>query len=177
MVVIITPTRLEGVYEVRPELLTDERGAFARTSCVKEFGCLGLPADWSQCSISWNDAVHTLRGMHYQTEPHVEHKLVRCTAGRVFDVALDLRPDSPTRLQWHALELSAANRAALYIPPGVAHGFLTLEAGSEVFYQIRGDYHGESARGARWDDPVFAIDWPAVPARISQRDAEYSLFL
>ena len=171
MAVIITPTRLEGVYEVRPELLSDDRGAFARTSCVDEFARFGLPADWTQCSISWNISKHTLRGMHYQAEPHGEHKLVRCTAGRIFDVALDLRAASPTRLQWHALELSAANRAALYIPPGVAHGFLTLEDGSEVFYQIRGNHHPESARGARWDDPVFAIAWPAVPTHISSKDA------
>lgn len=170
---IITPTRLEGVHEVWPELLRDERGAFARTSCVNEFARHNLPADWSQCSISWNIAKHTLRGMHYQSEPYGEHKLVRCTLGKIFDVALDLRPGSPTRLQWHALELSAVNRAALYIPPGVAHGFLTLEEGSEVFYQIRGDHHPGSACGVRWSDPAFAIDWPAVPARVSPRDAEY----
>lgn len=175
MAVIITPTKLEGVYEVWPELLEDERGAFARTSCVDEFARLGLPAGWTQCSISWNIVKHTLRGMHYQAEPHGEHKLVRCTAGRILDVALDLRSNSRTRLQWHALELSAVNRAALYIPPGVAHGFLTLEDGSEVFYQIQGAYHPESARGVRWNDSAFAVNWPAAPSRISRRDAEYPL--
>lgn len=172
---IFTPTPLSGVWEVRPELLEDERGAFARTSCVEEFARRGLPADWSQCSISWNVARHTLRGMHYQAAPYGEHKLVRCTMGRVFDVAVDLRADSPTLCRWHGMELTAANRAALYIPPGVAHGFLTLEDGCEVFYQIREPYQPGAGRGVRWDDPAFAVAWPAAPACIADRDAMYPL--
>ena len=172
---IFTSTALAGVWEVRPELVEDERGAFARVSCNEEFAAHGLPAAWSQCSLSWNPRSGTLRGMHYQAEPYGEHKLVRCTRGRIFDVAVDLRQDSPTRFGWHGLELSAINRAALYIPPGVAHGFLTLEDESEVFYQIREPYQPGYGRGVRWDDPAFGIAWPRNPVCISYRDASYPL--
>lgn len=172
---IFKATPLAGVWEVWPELMEDERGAFARTSCAEEFSSHGLPADWSQCSISWNVKKHTLRGMHYQAAPYGEHKLVRCTMGRIVDVALDLRPDSPTLHQWHALELTAENRTALYIPPGVAHGFLTLEDGCEVYYQIREPYQPGAGRGVRWNDPAFGIQWPANPVCISERDAGYDL--
>jgi dTDP-4-dehydrorhamnose 3,5-epimerase len=175
MAMIFTPTRLPGVWEIWPELLEDERGAFARTSCVEEFSRYGLPADWSQCSISWNIKKHTLRGMHYQAELYGEHKLVRCTMGRVFDVAADLRDASPTLYQWHGLELTAANRAALYIPPGVAHGFLTLEDDCEVFYQIREPYQPGQGRGVRWNDPALGIKWPTEPVCIAERDAKYAL--
>ncbi|WP_319581954.1 dTDP-4-dehydrorhamnose 3,5-epimerase family protein [uncultured Pseudodesulfovibrio sp.] len=169
------PTPLAGVWEIWPEYLEDERGAFARTSCVDEFRAHGLKANWSQCSISWNVRKYTLRGMHYQAAPYGEHKLVRCTMGTVFDVAVDLRTDSATRYQWHSLALSSANRAALYIPPGVAHGFLTLEEHAEVFYQICEPYQPGAGRGVRWDDPAFGIQWPAEPACIADRDATYEL--
>ena len=173
--VIFTPTPLAGVWEIRPELLEDERGAFARTSCNEEFAARGLPAEWSQCSVSWNPRRGTLRGMHYQETPYGEHKLVRCTMGRIFDVAVDLRAGSPTRFAWHGLELSARNRAALYIPPGVAHGFLTLEDDCEVSYQIREPYRPGYARGVRWSDPAFGIQWPERPVCMSERDAGYAL--
>lgn len=175
MAMIFTPTPLEGVWEIRPELKEDERGAFARISCNQEFASHGLLAAWSQCSISWNPRPGTLRGMHYQAEPYGEHKLVRCTMGRIFDVAVDLRKGSPTLFGWHGLELSSSNRAALYIPPGVAHGFLTLEAGSEVFYQIREPYRPGYGRGVRWNDPAFGIVWPQQPVCMADRDAGYPL--
>jgi dTDP-4-dehydrorhamnose 3,5-epimerase len=172
---IFKTTPLEGVWEVWPELHQDERGAFARTSCVEEFARHDLPADWSQCSISWNIRKYTLRGMHYQASPYGEHKLVRCTAGRIFDVAVDLRKDSPTLHRWHGLELTATNRVSLYIPPDVAHGFLTLEDNCEVFYQIREPYQPGFSHGVHWKDPAFAIAWPEDPVCISQKDAEYPL--
>lgn len=173
---MITPTSIGGVYEVQPEMMYDERGAFARVSCVDEFSKYGLPADWSQSSISWNPKQYTLRGMHYQEAPHGEHKLVRCTRGRIYDVAIDLRVDSPTRLQWHAVELTMDNRLAIYIPPGVAHGFQTLEVNSEVLYHIKEPYCREAARGVRWDDPAFSIDWPTQPHCIAEKDTQFPLF-
>ena len=172
---IFTSTPLAGVWEIRPELKEDERGAFARVSCNEEFAAHGLSAAWSQCSISWNPRSGTLRGMHYQRAPYGEHKLVRCTMGRIFDVAVDLRQDSPTRFGWHGLELSSQNRVALYIPPGVAHGFLTLEDDSEVFYQIREPYQPGYGRGVRWNDPALNITWPRKPVCMSDRDASYPL--
>lgn len=172
---IFTPAILEGVWEIYPEMLCDERGAFARTSCDEEFAKNGLIAGWTQCSISVNPRKGTLRGIHFQKAPHGEHKLVRCTRGRIFDVAVDLRPDSPTYCAWHALELSADNHAALYIPPGVGHGFLTLEDDSEVFYQIHERFQPGCASGVRWNDPSFGINWPRDPICISTRDASYTL--
>ncbi len=174
---ILKQTRIAGLWEVWPEFHRDERGFFARTSCLDEFTTAGLPADWSQCSVSWNEKAYTLRGMHYQAEPHGEHKLVRCVRGRIFDVAVDIRPESPTFRQWLGLELTADNHAALYIPPGLAHGFLTMENETEVFYQIRERHVPEAARGVRWNDPAFAVAWPAVPETISERDAGYALFM
>lgn len=169
----IKKTAIDGVYEVWPELMRDDRGFFARTSCVDEFAALALPADWEQCSVSWNERRFTLRGMHYQNAPHGEQKLVRCTRGSVFDVAVDLRPESATYLRWHGTTLSWENRAGLYISAGIAHGFLSLEDGSEVFYQIRGRHVPQAARGVRWNDPAFGIAWPGTPAVISERDAGY----
>lgn len=170
---IFIPTPLNGVWEIRPEPHRDDRGSFARLSCNAEFAAHGLPAEWSQCSISRNTRRGTLRGMHYQKAPHGEHKLVCCTKGRVFDVALDLRENSPTRWQWHGLELSADNHTSLYICPGVAHGFLTLEPDSDVLYQIREPYMPESSTGVRWDDSAFGIVWPEQPVCMSPRDASY----
>ena len=136
----------------------------------------GLSTAWPQCNTSWNPRRGTLRGMHYQENPRPEPKLVRCTRGRVFDVALDLRPHSPTFKAWVGVELSADSRAALYIPPGCAHGFLTLEDGCEVFYQMGESYVPELARGVRWNDPAFAIAWPIEPTLIGERDATYPDF-
>lgn len=167
------PTPLAGVYLVEAERLTDERGFFARTWCADELRAHGLDAELSQCSISFNSRAGTLRGMHWQAEPHAEAKLVRCTQGAIHDVALDLRPDSATFKQWYAAILTADNRSTLFIPPGVAHGFLTLSDDSEVLYQISTPYHAASACGLRWDDPAFGIVWPTTPRLISSRDQSY----
>lgn len=168
---------LEGVFEVESEEYADERGFFARTWCREEFRTQGLNSELAQCSISFNHRRGTLRGMHYQIAPHAEAKLVRCTRGSLFDVALDLRPGSPTFGRWAAAELTADNRRAFYIPEGCAHGFLTLEDNTEVFYQISEFYHPGSARGVRWNDPAFRIAWPAEIAVISERDRTYSDFV
>jgi dTDP-4-dehydrorhamnose 3,5-epimerase len=170
---ILKETPLAGFWEVRPEFRRDERGFFARTSGLQEFGAEGLPADWTYSAVSWNDKCGTLRGLHYQVDPFGEYKLVRCTRGRAFDVAVDLRRDSPTYGRWHGLELTAENYAALYFSPGLAHGFLTLADDVEIFYQIKGNYRPEAARGVRWDDPAFGIDWPGPPTVISPADAAW----
>jgi dTDP-4-dehydrorhamnose 3,5-epimerase len=165
---------VEGTWLVEPEPRADERGLFARTWCVNEFADHGLSATFVQASVSYNESVGTLRGLHYQEAPHAEVKLVRCTAGAVYDVVVDLRRESPTYQKWCAEELTAENRRALYVPKGCAHGFVTLRDATEVYYEISEFYHPESARGVRWNDPVFGIDWPRAPARISSRDAEYA---
>jgi dTDP-4-dehydrorhamnose 3,5-epimerase len=170
---ILKRTRLPDVYVVEPEPVEDERGFFARIFSASEFLEHGLEAAVAECSISYNNARWTLRGLHYQRAPHEEAKLVRCTRGAVYDVALDLRPGSPTHLQWEAVELSAENRLALYVPPGCAHGYLTLEEGSELLYQISERYEPGFAAGVRWDDPVVGLEWPVVPAVISERDASF----
>lgn len=170
--VLFNPTKLDGVVEVHTEPICDERGFFSRTWCQEEFTDHNLVARVVQCSISFNSRRGTLRGMHYQTEPFEEAKLVRCTAGAVFDVALDLRRDSKTYKQWFGTILSAENRIALYVPKGCAHGFLTLKDNTEVFYQISEFYHPESARGVRWNDSAFQIEWPAEVEVISVRDRD-----
>jgi dTDP-4-dehydrorhamnose 3,5-epimerase len=174
--VIFTETKLKGAFVIEPERIEDERGFFARTFCEREFEARGLNARVAQCSISFNRKKGTLRGMHYQVAPHEEAKLVRCTRGAIYDVIIDLRADSPTFRQWVAVELTEDNRRMLYIPEGFAHGFQTLEDNTEVFYQISEFYHPESARGVRWDDPAFGIDWPPEDQRvISARDQDYCL--
>ncbi len=170
-------TALEGVLEIRVTPLGDERGLFARTYDEAKFASAGLPTCWPQCNTSWNRRRHTLRGMHYQADPRPEPKLVRCTRGRVFDVAVDLRPSSPGYCRWFGVVLSAETRNALYIPAGLAHGFLTLEEDCEVFYQMGESYVPGLARGVRWDDPAFAINWPALPELLSERDASYPDFI
>jgi dTDP-4-dehydrorhamnose 3,5-epimerase len=171
--VLFSETRLAGVFIVEPERLEDERGFFARTWCPEEFEARGLSPRLAQCSISYNRKKGTLRGMHYQVAPYAEAKLVRCTMGAIYDVALDLRPGSPTFKQWISVELTADNRKMLYIPEGLAHGFQTLADDTEVFYQISEFYHPESARGVRWDDPAFAIEWPLPVAAVSQGDLSH----
>jgi dTDP-4-dehydrorhamnose 3,5-epimerase len=164
-------TLLAGSFVVEPELVEDERGFFARTFCSREFAALGVDPVVAQCGISYNRERGTLRGLHYQIEPHQEAKLVACSRGRLFDVAVDLRPGSPTFGRWTAAELSADNHLSLYIPPGLAHGFVTLEPHTEVRYQISAPYSPDAARGVRWDDPDLNIDWPEVrPFIISDRD-------
>jgi dTDP-4-dehydrorhamnose 3,5-epimerase len=167
---IFAETGLAGVFEVYPEPHSDERGLFARTWCQKEFADRGLSGKLAQCSTSFNARRGTLRGLHYQAAPFAEAKLVRCTAGAIYDIALDLRESSTTFLQWHGAHLNSRNRHALYVPEGCAHGFLTIEDDSEVFYQMTEFYHAESARGVRWDDPAFDIVWPEKVAVISDRD-------
>jgi len=169
-------TRIPGVFEIRIEPRQDERGFFARTWCREEFKSHALNPQLAQCSISFNQRKGTLRGLHYQIAPYQEVKLVRCTQGSIYDVAVDLRMDSPTFKHWTAATLSAANRNMFYIPEGCAHGFLTLEDETEVFYQMSQVYNAESARGARWDDPAFGIAWPASVQVISERDRTYPDF-
>ena len=170
-----SPLRVEGAWRVDPERHADERGFFARTVCSRELAAQGLVPAFVQSSISYNEVAGTLRGMHYQLAPHGEVKLVRCTAGAIFDVVVDLRPDSPTHLGWHGEVLSRDNRQAFYVPKGCAHGFITLEDATEVLYDIS-DFHApDHARGIRWDDPAVGIAWPREPARISARDAGYPL--
>ncbi|HZW24576.1 MAG TPA: dTDP-4-dehydrorhamnose 3,5-epimerase [Gallionella sp.] len=169
-------TPLAGAWLVEPERIADERGFFARTWCREEFVAQGLNPNLVQCNISYNSLRGTLRGMHYQRPPHAEAKLVRCTRGRIYDVIVDLRSGSPTRLQWFGAELSALNRLALYVPEGFAHGFVTLEDDSEVLYQMSEPYHPECAAGVRWDEPAFAINWPIMPEVVSSRDRAYPDF-
>lgn len=167
------PTPIAGVVRVEAEPHADERGLFARLHCPEAFAAAGIPFEPAQTSISRNPKAGTLRGMHYQAAPHAETKLVRVTRGRVFDVAVDLRPDSPTYRQWTGAELSAENLLGLFIGEGIAHGFLTLEPDSDVVYQIAPAYRPGHDAGVRWNDPAFGIDWPAAPRLISERDASY----
>jgi dTDP-4-dehydrorhamnose 3,5-epimerase len=169
------PTPISGAYVIEPELLADERGFFARTYCGDEFTRHGLNPQLAQCSISHNLSRGTLRGMHFQANPHPEAKLVRCTLGSIFDVIVDLRPGSPTRRCWFSAELTAANARMMYVPEGCAHGFLTLCNNSQVFYQISTPYRPESSRGFRWNDPSVVIEWPEPPTVISPRDRELPL--
>lgn len=165
------PTAVSGAFVVEVDARSDERGLFVRTFDAKSFANHGLVPVYPQCNISQNHKRGTLRGMHYQAEPRPEIKLVRATRGRVFDVALDLRRDSPTYLKWASVELDANSYNAFYIPAGCAHGFLTLEDDCELFYQMSEVYVPELARGVRWDDPAFSIAWPFMPSVINERDA------
>lgn len=166
-------TPLAGVVVIEIESHEDERGAFGRTWCADEARSRGLQPHFDQCSVSYNRWKGTLRGLHFQREPHAESKLVRCTAGAIYDVVVDIRPLSPSYRGWIAYELTAANRRALYVPPGCAHGFQTLTDGAEVYYQISPPYRSESAGGVRWDDPAIGVQWPEVPRLMSERDRSW----
>jgi dTDP-4-dehydrorhamnose 3,5-epimerase len=167
-------TELPGAYLVESERHEDERGFFARTWDRDGFAQHGLASELLQCSISRNTRAGTLRGMHFQTAPHEEVKLVRCTAGAVFDVIVDLRRDADTYLRWIGVELSAESANALYIPKGFAHGFQTLVDGAEVFYTMADPYVPEAASGVRWDDPAFGIEWPDAAVRtMNDRDRSW----
>jgi dTDP-4-dehydrorhamnose 3,5-epimerase len=168
-------TSLPGAFVIELDRLADERGWFARTYDAHEFTARGLDPTIVQCNASYNARAGTLRGMHYQAEPDAESKLVRCVRGAIFDVAVDLRVESSTYCRWEGVELSSENRRALYIPAGMAHGFQTLTDDCEVLYQMGRIYVPESARGVRWDDPAFAIEWPPAPGGriISERDRGY----
>ena len=173
---IFAETEIPGVVVVEPEKLGDQRGFFARSYCAEEFAARGLAANFVQANISFNRKRGTLRGMHYQAEPKPEAKLVRCTRGAVFDVAVDLLPQSPTFRRWLGRELSSDNHRALYIPARCLHGFITLEDDSEISYLMGAGYDPALARGVRWNDPAFAIDWPLEPVVISARDAGFPDF-
>jgi dTDP-4-dehydrorhamnose 3,5-epimerase len=174
---IFKETSLRGAFIVEPELVEDNRGFFARIYSPEDFEAHGLCPSIVQSSISYNKKKGTLRGMHYQVPPRAEEKLVRCTMGSIFDVIVDLRPDSKTYLNYNHLELSSSNRTMLYIPKGFAHGYITLEDNAEVTYQISEYYTPQHARGIRWDDPVVKIEWPMEPVVISERDKDYPNYI
>jgi dTDP-4-dehydrorhamnose 3,5-epimerase len=173
---IFEATKLPGVYAINLERKADERGFFARSWCCREFETNALNPRLVQCSVSFNTSRGTLRGMHYQAPPYPETKLVRCTQGAIYDVVVDLRPNSPAFKQWVAVTLSAENRQMVYVPEGCGHGFLTLEDETEVLYQMSEFYHPESALGVRWNDAAFAICWPGAVKVISERDRLYPDF-
>jgi dTDP-4-dehydrorhamnose 3,5-epimerase len=174
--VIFSALPLPGAFLIEPEPHEDERGAFARIWCEREFEAHGLDTSVAQSSISINRRAGTLRGLHYQAAPHEEVKIVRCTHGAIFDAIVDLRHGSPTFCRPYSVVLSAANHRMLYIPKGFAHGFQTLEDDTEVFYQISEFYSPEHARGVRWDDPAFGITWPEDERTIVDRDRTYPDF-
>ncbi len=171
-----TETPLAGAFVLEPEKHHDERGFFANAWTAEELSAHGLNRSWAQSSISFNEKAGTMRGMHFQIAPHAETKLVTCTAGAVFDVIVDLRAESPTRLRWFGVELSVSNNLTYYVPEGFAHGFITLQDDSVVQYHMSAPQHVASARGVRWDDPAFGIEWPLVPTVMNQRDREYPDF-
>lgn len=173
---IFRETDIEGVHLVELEPHSDERGSFARSFCADEFATAGIAMTVVQTNVSRNTGRGTLRGMHFQSEPHPEPKLVRCTRGSVFDVAIDLRPASPNFCRWTSVELDAESCNGLYIPAGCAHGFLTLSDAAEVTYLMGAAYAPEWARGVRWNDPAFAIAWPFEPSIMSDKDAAYPDF-
>ena len=166
-------TEIEGVVIVDLDVIAEERGSFSRLHCPDEFTAVGHPFVPIQTSLSRNTKARTLRGMHYEAAPHAEAKLVRATRGAIFDVAIDLRTDSPTYLRWTGAELSAQNGRALLIGKGMAHGFITLEEDTDVLYQIDRMFEPGHGRGVRWNDPAFGIAWPGAPLVISERDATY----
>jgi dTDP-4-dehydrorhamnose 3,5-epimerase len=168
-------TSLSGLYIIELEPIHDSRGFFARSFCASEFASHGLSKQVAQCNVSSNEKRGTLRGLHFQVAPHEEAKLVRCTQGSIFDVAVDIRTSSPTYLKWFSCELSQLNHQLLYIPEGFAHGFQTLHDNTEVSYTMFEFYHPESAHGLRWDDPALAISWPITDPIISDKDRSYPL--
>jgi dTDP-4-dehydrorhamnose 3,5-epimerase len=173
--VIFSRTPIEGVAVIDLEAREDFRGFFARTFCAKEFEAAGLDPRVDQCNLSFNHQAGTLRGMHFQVAPHPEAKLIRCIRGAIRDVIVDMRPDSPTRLQHVAVELTAANRRSFYVPPYFAHGYQSLEDDTEVLYQVTGAYEPSAERGLRCDDPVLGIEWPLPITIISEKDAAWPL--
>ena len=170
---IFKPTHLEGAFLIELQKMEDERGFFARTYCQREFHDHGIPFNLAQCSLSYNRKKGTLRGMHFQASPYQEAKLVSCVQGSIYDVIVDIRPASPTYREYLAVELAADKHNELYVPQGFAHGFLTLQPDTYVFYQMSEFFEPGHARGFRWNDPAFAIDWPAKVELISERDASF----
>lgn len=172
----ITETKLSGVYLIELELAEDERGSFARSFCIDEFGACGIDFSIVQSNISFNKSAGTLRGMHYQKQPFTESKIVRCTRGAIFDVVVDLRSESDTFCQWYGVELNSENRSALLVPPGCAHGFQTLLDSTELHYLMSERYQPEAAVGVRFDDPAFEIVWPMKVSSLSARDRQWPDF-
>jgi dTDP-4-dehydrorhamnose 3,5-epimerase len=166
-----TTTELEGVYLIDLEPKGDDRGFFSRVFCREEFAAHGLETDFLQFNTSYSRLRHTLRGMHYQVGESAEVKVIKCIAGALYDVVLDLRPGSPTFRRWTAAELSAENRLMMYVPRGCAHGFMSLTDDMEMLYFVSAAYDGASERSVRWDDPVFGIDFPHPPSVVSEKDA------
>jgi dTDP-4-dehydrorhamnose 3,5-epimerase len=173
---IFHKTKLQGAFIIEPQQFADERGFFSRNWSQREFDAQGMTARFVETNTSLSVKTGTLRGMHFQRPPYAQAKLVRCTAGSIYDVIIDLRADSPSFKQWEAVELSADNHLMLYIPEGFAHGFQTLSENSEVFYQVSDYYQPDSARGVRWNDPVFGIEWPEADRTIIARDNDYPDF-
>ena len=170
------PTNLSGAFQIEIEPHCDDRGFFARTFCVNEFREKGLHTEYVQCNLSYNKHAGTIRGMHFQNQRAAESKLVRCVAGRIYDVIVDLRNDSPTKGEFFGVELSAENRHSLFVPEGFAHGFQSLEDHSEVLYMMGEYYAPEHAAGIRFDDPDFAIPWPLKVSKISKQDMSLPLW-
>jgi dTDP-4-dehydrorhamnose 3,5-epimerase len=173
---IFTETELRGVFVIEPERFEDERGFFAQSFTQRDFERHGLNPRVAECNISYNRRRGTLRGMHFQAAPRAQAKLVRCTAGAIYDVAIDLRRESPTFARWVGVELTAASRRLIYVPEGCAHGYLTLADDTEVFYQVSDVYAPESAGGVRWDDPAFGVRLPVAVEVINERDRTYEDF-
>lgn len=175
---IFSETKLKGAYVIDIEPHKDHRGFFARTWCKNEFEIKSLNSDLVQCNLSYNINKGTIRGMHYQSAPYEEAKLVRCIKGSVYDVIIDLRPKSATFLQWIGVELTQKNYKMLYVPEGFAHGFQTLENNTEVFYQVSQNYSPDYEKGVRWDDPTFGIEWPIMDKLIiSDKDKNFGRFI
>lgn len=174
---IITETKLKGAYVIEPKLFEDDRGHFAELWKQPELNALGLATNFVQCNVSYNRNKGTLRGLHYQVAPDAQAKLVCCTAGAIYDVGVDLDPNSPTYRQWVSVELSARNHRMIYLPSDCAHGYQTLEDNSEILYLVTAGYAPASERGVRWDDSAFGIQWPETAERImSDRDCAYPDF-
>ena len=172
----LEPGLIDGLAVIHADPIGDHRGFFARVWSEDELADIGLHAQWNQGNVQFSPQPGTLRGMHFQTAPHDEVKLVRCTAGAVFDVAVDLRQDSPTYKGWFGIELAAASHTSVWVPEGCAHGFVTLVPDSEVFYLTTKPYSAEAATGVRYDDPAFGIDWPRAIEIISDRDRDWPLY-
>ncbi|MEL6949397.1 MAG: dTDP-4-dehydrorhamnose 3,5-epimerase [Pseudomonadota bacterium] len=170
---LFTPTPVAGAMILEVKRIGDDRGYFGRLWCEREMAEQGLVSVIRQSNVGFSPRKGTLRGLHYQCAPHQEVKIVRCTRGRVFDVVVDLRPDSPTYCAWHGEELTPDNGKMLYVPEGCATGYLTLEDDSEIYYNTSEFYAPDAATGVRWDDPAFAIDWPTQPAVLSDNDVSW----
>lgn len=167
------PTELDGAFVIEMDLLKDNRGFFARSFCEKDFAAQGLEHRFVQCNTSWNREQGTLRGMHYQIAPKAEVKVIRCTRGAIYDVIIDLRPDSPTRGKWIGVELTDQGYRMLYVPRGFAHGYQALRADTETYYMVSEYYSPEHERGIRWNDPAFRIKWPLANPILSEKDQSH----